>query len=55
MTPNYDKIEILARMLSGYDEATWSRLKERRRATYRRAAATLMIEWDIIKAFLERP
>jgi hypothetical protein len=35
-------LEAAARVLAGYDEATWKKLKNSRKATYRRSAATLL-------------
>jgi len=48
-----NKTERLARMLSAYDDETWRKLKENRRNTYRRAAATLLHDWRVIFAQLE--
>jgi len=43
------KIEVLARMLAGYDEPTWGRLKATRKRTYRHAASNVMFGWDDFK------
>lgn len=37
--------EIVARKLSGYDDATWFKLREDRKRTYRRAADSLITQW----------
>lgn len=47
------KIEVLARMLAGYDYITWSRLKPSRKLTYRRAGAGLLFNWDSFKSKME--
>jgi hypothetical protein len=39
------KQNYLARMLAGYDDETWNKLKAGRRRTYARAAANLLIDW----------
>jgi DNA-binding CsgD family transcriptional regulator len=44
------KINELAQMLAGYDDATWNRLKRNRRVTYVRAASTLFHGWAEFKA-----
>lgn len=36
----------IAQMLSGYDDATWNRLRKDRRRTYQRAAETLILDWE---------
>lgn len=45
--------ETVARKLSGYDDATWSRLREDRKRTYRRAADTLILQWTEFKSLIE--
>lgn len=46
MTPQCpDFKNTIARKLSGYDDATWSKLREDRKRTYRRAADTLITQW----------
>lgn len=47
------KVNYLARMLAGYDDETWNRLKDKRRDTYTRAASHLLYEWDEIAAQME--
>lgn len=41
-TPTQDTV---ARMLAGYDDATWSKLREDRKRTYRRATDMLICQW----------
>jgi hypothetical protein len=36
----------LSQMLSGYDDLTWQKLKASRRRTYKRAAESLIADWD---------
>lgn len=36
------KVQQIARMLAGYDDPTWAKLKAGRKATYQRAAANLL-------------
>lgn len=45
VSPEY-KVNVIARMLSGYDELTWNKLKAHRKKTYEHAAATLVYDWD---------
>lgn len=40
-----EKIDTLAKMLAGYDDATWAKLRENRKRTYIRAASTLLFDW----------
>lgn len=48
---SYDyKVIYLARMLAGYDDETWNRLKEGRQYTYMRAATTLLFDHEAIMA-----
>lgn len=42
--PEDELIRKLAQMLSGYDDATWERLKRGRKLTYIRAAQTLFYQ-----------
>jgi len=42
------KTNYLARMLAGYDDATWERLKADRKQTYQRAAANLLHDGTIV-------
>lgn len=39
------KIARLMRMLAGYDDATWDRLKPGRQRSYMRAASSLFHQW----------
>jgi hypothetical protein len=48
------KINILARMLAGYDEKTWNKLRRDRKLTYIRAAQTLDADWDIFVDQMKR-
>lgn len=44
--------DLIARKLSGYDDATWSKLREDRKRTYRRAADSLIAQWpEFVKLF----
>jgi hypothetical protein len=43
--PSLPSQETVAKKLSGYDDATWSRMKEDRKRTYRRAADMLICQW----------
>lgn len=44
--------DTIARKLSGYDDATWSKLREDRKRTYRRAADSLITQWpEFVKLF----
>lgn len=43
----------LSQMLSGYDDETWRKLKANRRHTYKRAAETLIADWDKFAAVIE--
>jgi len=45
--------DTVAQKLSGYDDATWSRLREDRKRTYRRAADTLIIQWSEFSALFQ--
>lgn len=47
------KIEVLSRMLAGYSEITWNKLKSTRKLTYRRAGATLLYEWNYFQKQME--
>ncbi len=49
------EVNLLARMLSGYGDVTWNKLKRDRKLTYIRAASTLLFDWERIKEFVERP
>lgn len=40
------KINRLTRMLAGYDDATWDRLRADRKRTYERAGAALFHSWQ---------
>jgi hypothetical protein len=53
-SPEY-KINVLARILSGYDEPTWSKLSHRTKQTYNRAAVSLMGDRFRIAALLDAP
>jgi len=43
--PDAEKIEVLAKMLAGYDDPTWLKLRADRKRTYVRAASTLLFDW----------
>lgn len=45
--------EQIARKLAGYDDATWFKLREDRKRTYRRAADSLITLWPEFVALLE--
>lgn len=45
----------IAQMLSGYDEATWNKLKRSRKLTYVRAASTLFFDFPKFKKYIESP
>ena len=47
------KIEVLARMLAGYSELTWNKLKSTRKLTYHRAAVTLNYQWQYFEKQME--
>jgi len=48
------KINLLARMLAGYDESTWKKLKRDRKLTYIRAANTLEVDWLLFVEQMKR-
>ena len=47
------KLEVLARMLAGYDEHTCDNLRALRKMTYRRAASALLFGWKDFKTKME--
>lgn len=49
-----DKIDILSKMLSGYDLDTWKKLKVDRRRAYVRAATVLIHDWNNFQNFMSK-
>lgn len=47
------KLEVLARMLAGYDEKTWNSLSSSRKRTYRHAAGNVFFGWKDFKLRIE--
>lgn len=54
-TKEEEKTLSLAKMLSGYDDKTWDKLKDNRKLTYIRAAQALELNWIKFKELIERP
>ena len=47
------KLEVLARMLAGYDEKTWDKLSSSRKRTYKHAASNVFFGWKDFKTKME--